>query len=218
MNGRICVVITSEKDLNDLKLLYSKMRFSCLMTVPELIQFSGVFKSFVGGKFDIIALVDYPKGSKFSCDKFKGVSSEFFLVDGYDITLSIEKTASEVCTEIKEIYTFIRQMIGENLKIIYTLSMAQRDHDSIGRICDAINSYPPNYIKLESLTTLQPTKANLEVHQSNIELLKRYTSKEIIICGNIHGATYDKCPHPLAVSPKQFKHLIEYNQNKISQK
>lgn len=174
--------------------------------VPELIQMSGVARSLSNGRYKIYIMVDYPKGTKYAMDKFKGTSTDFFLADGYDVVLTPGKTPSEIAIEVKLIHSFLKQMVNPHVELCYTINASMRSAEEIAACAQTFFTFPPTKIKLESQAVVQPTKANIEAHKETIKLIRKYCTSPIVVAGNVDYKMYRAfaTTNKIAVSPKQY--------------
>lgn len=205
------LVVASEDELHKANKLAEKYRCRAMYVPQELTDIACMSRSFSKGRYKIYSMVDYPKGSNFGVDKFKHAGVSNFIVDGYDIILSMDAPIDKVTQEMKSIYSFIRNMIDEHVEICYTLSCSTRSDNDLSRISAALRNIPITKIKLETQTALQPTKANIQAHRNNIKIIREHTSTIIVICGN---ANYNMCDNMMpmfkvAVSPQQMEEIIK---------
>ena len=216
---RFELIIIDEKELQSSTLLFRQYTFKSMYIVPELVTAAAVSRSHLNANFDIYAMVDYPKGSKKSTNKFHGMSTDFFMADGYDIVLSNYDTHDKLYHEIKEVSTFVKNMINPVAKICLTLNCSEKDDKSIQSCVEAAKNYGIDKIKLESLTRLQPTKANSKTHLENVSNIKQLCSIPIILCGNVNKKIYNEMNNILAVSPQQMDDISQsiLNESKMSQ-
>ena len=97
-------------------------------------------------------------------------------------------------------------MINPHAEVCYTINASSRTEEEINVCAKAFSKISPSKIKLESLTTVQPTKANLETHKNTIALIRKSCTVPIVICGNITHGIYKEFSsmHKIAVSPEQY--------------
>jgi hypothetical protein len=182
------IITTSVQDIKNLKSI--PLGCKTIYTTPDLVQELALTRSLQNDKYNIYAMVDFPKGSKDGTDKFKGMDTNFFLVDGYDIVLN--PSNPNPAKEIEDIHSFIKQMVSNTIDICYTINVSMREESNIIKCAKSFFKNKPTKIKLESQPTLQPTKANLEVHKKTIEILRKYCTVPIVISGNINKKIYDE--------------------------
>jgi len=185
-----------------------------IYVVPELIQMAGVARSLSNARYEICAMIDYPKGECEGVAKFRGVQTDFFLTDSYDIVLTANLNPSKIAHEISSIYSFIQTMINPHAKICFTINASMRTSESIEMCAKAFMKHPPSKIKLEASPTTQPTKANVGVHKKTMKLIRQHYVSPIVISGNISYKAYKQFAiiNKIAVSPQQYYKLIEDDQ------
>jgi len=201
------LIATTEDELKEADKIAANGSARTIYVMPGLIQIAGVARSLSNGKYKIIIMVDYPKGSHYGMDKFKGTPTDFFLADGYDIILTPGRTPTEVENEIKIVNSFIKTMISQHSMVCYTINASMRNQAEIEACARAFSSSPPGLIKLEASTTVQPTKANLEVHKNTIKLIRNSCTSPIAVCGNVTYGIYKEFSsiHKIVASPEQYR-------------
>ena len=205
------IIIASIKDIENI----NQIPLGCktVYTTPELVQDLGLMRSVKGGKFDIYVMVDFPKGIKNGVDKFKGMDTNFFLVDGFDIILN--PSAIDPNKEISNIHSFIKEMVSSNADICYTINASMREKENIVKCAKSFFKNKPTKIKLESQSTLQPTKANLEVHKNTVEILRKHCTVPIVVSGNINKKICAELAgiHKIGMSLEQYRKISKKEEN-----
>ena len=205
------LITTTEAELKEADKIASSIGCRTIYVVPNLVQIAGVARSLSNGKYKIYIMVDHPKGLHYGMDKFKGTSADFFLADGYDITLTPNRSRSDIEKEVTNTYSFIKEMIGSHVDVCHTLNVSIRDEEELALCGGAFYKNPPTKIKTESSPMIQPTKANLVTHCRTIEILRKHCMAPIIISGNVNHEIYNKLRTSckIAVSPKQYEQMQE---------
>lgn len=208
------LIASTEEELKEADKIASSNGCRVIYVAPNLVQIAGVARSFSGGKYKIHIMVDHPKGSKYGMDKFKGTSADFFLADGYDITLTLGRSKSDIENEIINTYSFIKKMIGPHIDVCYTLNVSGRSEEELAICGSVFHKNPPTKIKTESSPTVQPTKANSDTHRRTVEILRKYCMAPIVISGNVNYNIYNnfRTSCKIAVSPKQYEQMKKYEQ------
>ena len=201
-------VVTDERDIEEATRLSCQHGIKTMYVPSEQVRFAALCRQMVGSKHKIYALVDWPKGDIRGTNKFQGTKTDFFFADGYDVILSPITNESDIILEVKNIHTFIRGMISNIADICFTVNVSSRNDDDLKILAKTFREHQPSRIKLESLTKLQPSKANIKTHEYFINLLGGICKIPIIICGNIDVNIYKQLKlHKMAVSVEQFKGL-----------
>jgi len=203
------LIAPTEEELKAADKIASSIGSRVIYVTPNLVQVAGVARSLSNGKYAIYVMVDYPKGSKYGMDKFKGTSTDFFLADGYDIILTPDRGAEGLKKEIVSIHSFIKKMVSQHVDVCFTINVSTRDEEELEKCASTFYNNPPTKIKTEASATVQPTKANLDVHKKTIEIMRNYCTTPIVISGNINYNIYKelKSSCKIAVSPKQYEQM-----------
>lgn len=209
------LIATTENELKEADRI-SSIGCRVIYVTPELVQMAGVARSLSNGKYKICVMVDYPRGSKYSMDKFKGTSTDFFLADGYDIILTPDKKDSDITKEINTVHSFVKRMVGQYTEICYTLNASMREEHEIEACAKAFFKNPPSRIKIESQAVVQPTKANIDTHEECVSLIRKHCTSPIVISGNITYDIYERfrATYKIAISPKQYHQMAIKEQSK----
>jgi len=219
IGSSIELIAPTEDELKKADQIASQIGCRTIYVTPNLVQIAGVARSLSNGKYSIYVMVDFPKGSHSGMDKFKSTSTDFFLADGYDVVLTPNKFGKEIQIEIENIHSFIKEMISAHVDVCYTINASMRDNDQLEKISKTLHKNPPTKIKTESNPTVQPTKANLEVHKNNIETIRKFSTVPMVISGNINYNIYEELhkSNKIAISVKQYEQMKkqkEINENK----
>jgi len=209
IGSSIELIAPTEKELKEADKIASSIGCRTIYVAPNLVQIAGVARNLSGGKYAIYVMVDSPKGSKYGMDKFKGTSTDFFLADGYDITLTPGRSNHETIQEIVSIHSFMKQMISPHVDVCYTINASMRTDEQLECLAKTFYSNPPTKIKMESSPTVQPTKANLEVHKNNIKTIRNFCTAPLVVSGNINYNIYDelRSSYKIAISTKQYEQM-----------
>jgi hypothetical protein len=203
------LIALTEDELKRADKIASSIGVKCIYVAPELVQVAGVARSLSGGIYKIIVMVDSPKGSKRGMEKINGSNTDFFLVDGYDITLTPGMSATSIESEVRTLSTFIKQMVNTSVELCYTINNSMRNDGEVIALAKSFYKMPPTKIKTESQTRVQPTKANLDVHKNTIKLMREHCTIPMSICGNVTYDIYNELQgaHKVAISPDQYERI-----------
>lgn len=203
------LIAPTEEDLKEADKIAAANGCRTIYVTPNLVQIAGVARSLSGGKYKIYVMVDFPKGSKYGMNKFNGTSTDFFLADGYDVILTPNRSLHDLEKEIVSIHSFVKRMISEHVDVCYTINVSTRSEEEIKTCAMTFHKNPPTKIKTEASATVQPTKANLDVHKSTIGGFRKYCTTPIVVSGNINYGIYKelKSSCKIAVSPKQYEQM-----------
>jgi len=208
------LIAPTEEELKKADKIAASIGCRTIYVTPNLVQIAGVARSLSGGKYSIYVMVDYPKGLKYGMDKLKGTSTDFFLADGYDIVLTPNRNPHDLKREITDVHSFMKKMISPHIEVCYTINASLRSKEELENFASVFYKNPPTKIKTESNATVQPTKANLEVHKRNIDTIRTKCTTPIVVSGNINYNTYKELNSTckIAVSIKQYEQMKKQKQ------
>lgn len=210
LENRFEVVTVNEQEIKELSRLYNMYNFMSVYVTPDLVNLAAVMRSHINGKFKIYAMVDYPKGIKKGINKFHGTSTDFFMSDGYDITISGFTNQSDIWNEIQILKKFIHDMVNPVASICFTVNRHAMSNDFLMECAKALHKHPADRIKMESLTRLQPTKANFKTHSEALDIVRQHCRVPISLCGNINKKIYNEIDDCfLAISPQQLIDILD---------
>lgn len=206
--NRLNLIVDNENLTKEADEFARKNGCKYMFVTPELVNAIGVYRGVNNGKYKIIVMVDYPKGSTYGTDKFKGMPAEFFLTDGYDLILS-HSNIDKLVAEAKSLHSFVKTMIGSTYITCFTINRSLYKDNDLSPLYSELSSLVPDMVKIESSPKVQPTKANLDTHQQTISDIRSHYNGNIIVSGNIDAECYVNIPNrEFAVSLPQAHNII----------
>lgn len=210
MVNRFEVVATNDQEIKEAQRLYASYQFEFMYVLPEMVNAAAMARIMSNGKFKIFAMVDYPRGIKTGIDKFHGTSTDFFMADGFDVVMGKISDVSAIWNEVHLISKFIRDMVNPVSDVCLTINRSSITNNELMQYAMAIHRHPVDKLKIESLTRLQPTKANFKTHSEATSIIRPHCQTPITLCGNINKKIYNEIEGcNLAVSPQQLKDILD---------
>ncbi len=138
-------------------------------------------------QYKIIIPIDWPKGELKGVNKFLGVRKEALEADGFEIAISIgSKTPEEIRAECMNASEFIRSHLGEYVEVRWVLEGSELEDSQISTFSQAlVGIRNPSFIRNDVNTKIQNNKANADIHNNFIKLVKEHINVPIKISGNI---------------------------------
>ena len=197
--------------------LAHKYRLPAVVIHPSLSSDALVCRGRSKGKYKIITPVDWPKGEAFATNKFKGLNLDSLETDGFEIFLSQKKSSDDLKKEISSCTEFIKRYMGELIEIRYVIGTRTKEPDSIKDAVEAFrNVKNPNMIRDDVNLKTQNYKANAELHNGFMDMVKEVISCPMKVSGNIENLTIiEACDSAkrFGVSLQQAKSIIRLVNN-----
>jgi len=199
--SRLILIVAKPDELRNAALFMNKNRCSAMHITPDIIDEAVIARELTKSNYKIVVMVDYPRGSKYGVDKFKGTTTDFFLADGYDIVLTPGRNENDINSEAKSIVSFIKEMVNPMATVCLTLNRSMREDVEFMTCLRACLAQIPHFIKFEANPKIQPSLANLEVHDNTVKMVRNLNAVPLVVCGNVNYKVYDGL---LAVGDLQF--------------
>lgn len=202
--------------------LAHKYRMPAVVIHPSLSSDALVCRGRSKGQYKIITPVDWPNGSQFSVDKFRGLSLDSLETDGFEIYISPNKSADDIKKEIMSCTDFIKKFLGELIEIRFVLGTRTKSDENMLNVYSALSNIKnPNMIRDDVTLKTQNYRANAETHNGFIEAVKTNISCPLKVSGNIENIDIiDNCPQAkrFGVSLQQAKTLVRSYNNMVNKK
>lgn len=174
-------------------------KHSCpaLIVAPDLVLTAGITRSVKLAKFNILTIVDHPRGELFNKEKFRGFPTEAINAQGFEILLTAKQTHYEVAAEIKYLSEFCRNYFGVTTEIRFVLDLNQpnRNLQFATNALLACKTIPmPSLIRLTHHTKVTPAQSNIESTIKLIEELRKVCAVPIKVSGNVDYKIYKQVP------------------------
>ena len=187
-----------------------KHKFQSLIVHQELYSEAQLIRGRIGGKYNLIIPIDWPKGETYGSQKMRGLSVESLDADGFEIFITGGKNMTDTRKELHILTDFIKTHLGKNIEVRFVIGASARSEEEITNICTALLDIPkPACIRTDIQLKTQTTKANIETHLNIIQLINKTIRIPIKISGNITLKTLKLCEaFRYAVNLVQAKNII----------
>ena len=187
-----------------------KHKLQSLIVHQELYPEAQLIRGRIGGKYNLIIPIDWPKGEIYGSQKMRGLSVESLDADGFEIFITGGKNMTDTRKELHILTDFIKTHLGKNIEVRFVIGASARSEEEITNICTALLDIPkPACIRTDIQLKTQTTKANIETHLNIIQLINKTIRIPIKISGNITLKTLKLCEaFRYAVNLVQAKNII----------
>lgn len=182
--NKLEIDVMQASELDEAANLAFKHSLPALVIHPGLASEGHIARGRVRGKFKIIIPVDWPKGETAGNKKLQGLNVDALEADGFEILLSPGKSEVEIRKEAQEISHFIRNHISAVAEIRFVLGTSTID-DITEMVKGLLKIPTPAYIRNDTKTKAQISKANTDIHNQTIAKIREIIHAPIKICGNI---------------------------------
>lgn len=219
MLNKLEIDVLQANELHEASQLTAKYKLPAIVVHQDLASQAYIVRNQLGGRYKIITPVDWPKGTTFGMAKLRGLPTDSFENDGFEILLTGGKNVVETRNEAKELTKFIKEHLSEIHEIRFVLGTLLRDENNIKTICEALQDVRmPSFIRNDLHLKTQVSKANSGTHNGIIELISQVFRAPYKISGNINNIqSMTECPSAsrFAVSLTQAKAIIkEFNEQR----
>lgn len=189
--------------------LVLKNRIPAIVTDPSYLPMLLVNRAAMGGKYKLIASIDFLKGKAFAIDKLKR-AGDFSGADGCEILLSPDRSEIELRNELKSIHEFLK-LQNKLFEIRWCLGCYNRPFQNTLDILGGMKSYPPSYVRLDQ--HLELPNLDKDKHLAMIESVREHVPFNIKVSGNVNleliKALSDvKGVARFDVNPKQLQEIL----------
>lgn len=178
----------------------------------KLIQEAIILRGRMNGRFKIITPIDWPKGEKTGIAKWHSQPMDVFEADGFEIVLAANRKAGEINRDIIESTEFVKEKIGDEFDVRFTINSHDISDDGLENIATAFQKVrQPSLIRSDTQTKTQQSKANVETHNKFISTFKKYVATPLKVSGNINDLRTAAVigSNKLAVNLVQAKSIIK---------
>lgn len=188
MLNRLEIDVMQANELVEAARLTVKHKLPAMVVHQDLSAEAFIIRGQLGGRFNIITPVDWPKGITYGMNKMRGLSTDSLEVEGFEILLTGGKNLIETKNEVKILTNFIKQHLSEQHEIRFVLGTQIRDEDNIKVICEALKGIrTPKFIRNDTQLKLQISKANIDTHNDSMEMIADIIRAPMKISGNINS-------------------------------
>lgn len=184
----------------------TKYGLQAMVVHPSLVAEAIMLRITRKKHFNIITTVDWPKGELTGIKKFSGMVAESFKADGFEIYCTAVPEG-HWHTEAMQITKFIREALSNTSELRFVLGTQTRDSQQIVEIVKGFNGVPtPKLLRTDHNLKSQITRANPEVHNGLMEIVKNNCSLNVKLSGNINNAK------AVTSCPEASRFAVNYNQ------
>lgn len=156
-----------------------KHRIPAIVAAPEYMAPLAAHRAAMGGRHQLIAALDFPKGVNWGMDKLFRANPDFVIADGFDVLLTPGRTEVESKNEMRSIFEYLKAN-RPLCNIRWCLKMhSAKLEESVG-ILKNMKKYPPAFVRIDH---------HLEIPQVGIGRLT-----------NAIGSVRENVPFPIKVS------------------
>lgn len=210
--NRLEIDVMQANELVEASEITVKNKLPGMVVHQTLMGDAQVIRGRLRGQFKLIVPIDWPKGATFGMTKMRGLNTDSFEADGFEILLTPGKNTKDTRNEAKALIDFIRTHISDQVEIRFVLGTSNMDQNDIKQMCSGLLALPtPACIRTDTNLKLQMNKANPIVHNATIETIRGIIRTPIKISGNINdvkSATTCESATRFAVSMLQARTII----------
>lgn len=173
----------------------AKHKCPTMVVAPDLVTNATVSRSLVRGSYKVLTTVDWPKGTQFLSDKFRGLPSEALNADGFEILLTPTKRVG-ANKEIKFLSDFFKEHFPPTIEFRFVLGWydQERTTEHFAAMCEAMKLIPnPSMIRTTHLTKVQASEGLPEAHDELIKFITSIKPVPVKISGNVNMHVRSKC-------------------------
>jgi len=213
--NRLEIDVMQKSEIYEAAELAYKHSIPSLIVHPTLASDAHIIRGSIGGRFNIITPIDWPKGENFGPDqKFRGLNIDSLEADGFEIMLSSKNGEIETRKEAQTITNFIKTHISSIVEIRFVINT--QDNPDVESIVKGLTKMPlPTMLRCGINLKTQVSKANPKIHNETTKKILDIIGIPIKVCGNINDIkTIAACEdtNKFAVSLMQAKTIInEFN-------
>lgn len=186
MINRLELDVMQASELIEAAHLAVKHKLPAMIVHPMIASEALMARGKTGGIYKIITPVDWPKGDTYGMTKFRGLSTDALDADGFEILLTHGKNPIDTKKEAKLLTEFIKMHLSELAEVRFVIGAYTRTTAEIETILDALLTVRmPTLIRIDCQLKLQVSKANAEIHNSIIDLIRKHISAPVKLSGNI---------------------------------
>jgi len=166
-----------------------KHKCPAIVVPPDLFRVAFLAKARMpSAQFKIIAAIDWPKGTNFRQDKFRGVETETMSADGFEILLT-QRNYRDMVRELKYLEKLFSDYFNPLIECRYVLGwFAQdRDEEQFGDMIKAIQEVKsPTLIRTTHLTKLPAACNDADTHLEVANEITKPKRIPIKLSGNMN--------------------------------
>jgi hypothetical protein len=219
--NRLELDVMQANELQEAAELASKYLIPAVVVHPGLSGDAIRARGRAKARFKIITPVDWAKGTEFSTNKFRGLSTDAIEADGFEILLTSGVDSGSTKREAMELTKFIKDHLSETTEVRFVLGVFNRSDEEIDSLLSGlVGVRTPSLIRTDTQLKLQVSRANLEAHLATIEKIRKHIRAPIKVSGNVGSARMmGSIPdmHRLAVSVTQARAIIKEIQQQPEQ-
>jgi len=211
---RLELDIMQANELEEAIDLIIKHRIPTAIVHPGLILDAMMHRSRYQGTFKIITPVDWPKGEVYGLSKFMGLNVDALNSDGFEFMITPNRPESDIKNEMDMLIDFIRNHVSEIPEIRFVFNaLTNEDQNNIKSMAKAVRGIrTPTLIRTDYKLKLQVSRANPEIQNDIIGMIKEIVDVPLKISGNMNSIkTIMQCQDAskFAVSLTQIRAIIK---------
>jgi len=194
--------------------LIVKHRIPTAIVHPGLVLDAMIRRSRYKGDFKIITPVDWPKGDIYGLPKFMGLDVDALNSDGFELMITPSRPESDIKNEMDMLTRFIREHVSAVPEIRFVFNaLTNENKDNIKSMAKAVRGVKtPILIRTDHKLKLQVSRANPEIQNDIISMIKKIVDVPLKISGNMNSIkTIMQCQgaSKFAVSLTQIRAIIK---------
>ena len=206
--------IMQANELEEAVDLIVKHRIPTAIVHPGLVLDAMIRRSRYQGDFKIITPVDWPKGDIYGLPKFMGLDVDALNSDGFELMITPNRPESDIKNEMDMLTRFIREHVSEVPEIRFVFNaLTNENKDNIKSMAKAVRGVrTPILIRTDYKLKLQVSRANPEIQNDIISMIKKIVDVPLKISGNMNSIkTIMQCQDAskFAVSLTQIRAIIK---------
>lgn len=187
-----------------------KHRIPAIVASPEYMAPLAAHRGAMGGRYQLIAALDFHRGVNWGMDKLFRANPDFIIADGFDILLTPGKTEVESKNEMRSIFEYLK---GNRplCNIRWCLKMHSAKIEETVGILKNMKKFPPAFVRVDH--HLEIPQVTADKLKSAASIIREQVPFPIKVCGNIDLETLNKLEEEVNikrfdVSMKQAESII----------
>jgi hypothetical protein len=181
--------VMQANELEEAVNLAVKHRIPSIIVHPGLILDAVMLRSHSRGDFKIIAPVDWPRGETYGLPKFMGLNVDALDCDGFEFIVTPNRPESDIKNEMSMLTDFVRKHVSEVPEIRFVFNaLTNEDTNNIKSMAKAVCAVKiPTLVRTDYKLKLQVSRANPEIQNNIISMIREITNVPLKISGNMNS-------------------------------
>lgn len=165
-----------------------KYKCPAIVVTPELVASAIIDRGILHGRHQVICAVDWPKGTQYMSEKFRGMPADSLTADGYEILLTA-MDPDAITREVKFLRSFFDMHFNQLVELRFVLGYynqgrTQEQFDAMIGACKSIAA--PAMVRTTHLTKLSSADGSAQSQQQIVDHIRKVRPMPIKISGSVN--------------------------------